>query len=248
VEFGKLNSLHPHAWPFVSQPLVQERFLGEEGLNDLGISLSALLPTGEVYTRLTMDLLRGNSIPGAAAMEDTTGAAVPYAASGRLTSFFTLGEASDLEIGLSALTGIHDPYAHERFWYGNLDFKFKVRPDSYTSLTAQGEFLLNTRTVVGNGVASSTITTTGLYLFADYQFERIFDVGARYDWSESPYSADDRAQGAAVFFGYYPVEETVGLRLEYRHTRTESAGSEQSINSIGLQVMFSLGPHRAHAF
>ncbi|MRR38457.1 hypothetical protein EG829_28180, partial [bacterium] len=40
VEFGKLNTLHPHAWPFVSQPLVQGRFLGEEGLNDLGVSLS----------------------------------------------------------------------------------------------------------------------------------------------------------------------------------------------------------------
>jgi hypothetical protein len=259
VEFGKLNTLHPHAWPFVSQPLVQRRFLGEEGLNDLGISLSTLIPTGDVYTKLTLDLLRGTSVAGAAGMEDTTDATLPYAASGRLTSFFTLGSSSDLEIGLSGLTGIHDPYAHERFWYGNLDFKYKYKPDSYSSLTVQGEFLVNTRSAVqnssgdpfldANGVPQSRrITTAGWYLFADYQFAKIFDVGTRLDWSESPSTADDRAKGVAVFFGYYPVEETVGLRLEYQHARGESAGMSQSVNSIGLQVMFSLGPHRAHAF
>ena len=259
VEFGKLNTLHPHAWPFVSQPLVQGRFLGEEGLNDLGVSLSTLVPTGEVYTKLTLDLLRGASVGEAAGMEDTTDGAMPYAASGRLSSFFTLGSSTDLEVGLSALTGIHDPYEHERFWYGNLDFKLKTRPDSYTSFTVQGEFLVNTRSAAASSAGepfldgegnpeSRRITTGGAYLFADYQFEKIFDVGARLDWSESPTGADERTRGFALFFGYYPVEETVGLRLEYQHLLTESAGTTQSVNVIGLQVMFSLGPHRAHAF
>lgn len=252
TEFGKLNILHPHAWPFITQPLVLDRFLGEEGLNDLGVSVSALLPTGEVYTRLTMDLLRGLSIPAAAGIEDTTGGKPSYAFSGRLSSFFTLSDLSDLEVGLSGLTGIHDPYSRQRFWYADLDFKYKYRPSTYTSLQVQGEFLLNARTAMQNRefipLPGSRITSYGFYVFADYQFVKIFSIGARYDWTEDPYSTSDRGRGVAVFFGYYPVEETVVLRLQYQNTVTLANGSSSSVNWFGLQLMFSLGPHKAHAF
>lgn len=245
AEFGKLNMTHPHAWPFVTAPLMQERFLGES-LNDLGISASVLLPTGEVYTRFTVDLLRGTAIGGATGMVDTTGGKPYYANTARLSSFFTLSDFSDLEIGLSGYTGIHDPYYRDRFWYGNLDFKYKYRPSSYTSLVVQGEYLVNSRTV--HPAREAVLTSSGFYLFADYQFLKSYSIGARVDWSESPYSTDDRASGFALFAGYYPVEETLGLRLQYARTTTELPGFVRSVNSIDLQILFSLGPHKAHPF
>ena len=259
VDYGKLNLIHPHAWPFVSQPLSQERFLGEEGLNDLGISASVMLPTGDLYSTLTVDLLRGSAIGEATGLEDTTGSSPFYSTSARLMGFFPLGENSDLEVGVSGYTGIHDPYHRDRFWYANLDLKYKYRPDSYTSLVVQGEFLHNMREasqdrelqqfvdVDGNPVRRS-ITTSGLYLYTDYQFMKVYSAGARFDWTESPYSKDNRAMGGAVFLGYYPVEETLGLRLEYQHTKTELSGASQSVNTISLQALFSLGPHKAHPF
>ncbi len=259
AEFGKLNMIHPHAWPFVTQPLVAERFLGEDGLNDLGISLSALLPTGDLYTRLTVDLLRGSSVGDAAGISDTSGGPLRYATSGRLSSFFSLSDLSDLEAGVSMYTGIHDPTYRERFWYWNLDFKYKYRPDTYTSLTVQGEYLLNSRRAIRDGTLTSfpsaggvpeerKIRTSGLYVYADYQFLKIFSVGARFDRAESPYHSDDRAHAVALFCGYYPVEETLGLRLHYQNTLSESGGLSRSVNLIALQVLFSLGPHKAHPF
>jgi hypothetical protein len=259
VDFGKFNLMHPHAWPFVSHPLAQERFLGEEGLNDLGISASVLLPTGDIYSKLTMDLLRGGSIGDAVGIGDTTGSRPFYATSARLMGFFPLDDNSDLEVGLSGYTGIHDPYNRDRFWYTDLDFKYKYRPDAYTSLVVQGEFLHNTRTASQDrdfqqfvNAASEperrSIASSGLYLFADYQFMKVYSAGARFDWSESPYSTDDRATGVAVFAGYYPVEETLGLRLEYQHTKTDAPSASRSVNTIALQVLFSLGPHKAHPF
>jgi hypothetical protein len=259
AEFGKLNLMHPHAWPFISQPLSQKRFLGEEGLNDLGLSASLLLPTGDVYSKLTVDLLRGNSIAAGPGIADTTGASPYYATSSRLMAFFTLTDESDLETGVSLLTGIHDPYNRERFWYFNGDVKYKWRPSAYTSLVIQGEYLYNTRKAeLGPGFVPftdaaglperRTVTSGGAYLYADYQFFKIFSAGARFDWSQSPYSADDRAIGGAVFFGYYPVEETLGLRFEYQHVRTETPTQTQSVNTLALQVLFSLGPHKAHPF
>jgi hypothetical protein len=260
VEFGKLNTVHPHAWPFVTQPLMQARFLGEEGLNDLAISLSALLPTGDVYTRLNVDLLRGSAIGGATGLADTTGEKPTYALSSRLMGFFTLTDESDLEVGLSGYTGIHDPYNRGRFWYGNVDFKYKYRPSLYTSLVVQGEYLLNSRNASlgpdlqpftdpdGNPVRLS-LTTSGMYIYMDYQFMKIFSIGSKFDWAQSPYSADDRASAVAVFAGYYPVEETLGLRLQYQNTKYDMPGMDaRSVNAIALQVLCSLGPHKAHPF
>ena len=260
AEFGKLNMMHPHQWPFITQPVVQARFFGEETLNDLGISASVILPTGDVYSRLTVDLLRGLSIPNAAGLEDTTDESQPYAASGRLMGFFPVGDDADLEAGVSAYTGVHDPYTGDNFWYWNADFKYRYRPSSYTSLVVQGEYLFNTRDAVqgpdlvpfvddrGNPERRS-ITSGGLYLYADWQFLKVFSAGGRFDWSQSPYSTDDAATGFSVFVGYYPVEETIGLRLEYQHLRTDVPGGEaRAVNFIGLQTVFSLGPHKAHPF
>jgi len=247
VEFGKLNMLHPHAWPFITQPLHLQKFLGE--FNEPGISVSYLLPTGDVYTRLTVDVLKGTSIPLAAGIGDTTSSQSYYSTSGRLMAFFPVGGNSDLELGLSEYTGIHDPYHKYRFFYTNLDFKYKWRPSSYTSLTAQGEFLLNMRKVasVANPGTAESINTFGFYIYADYQFFKIFSIGARYDWTQTPYSKDDKAQAIAIFLGFYPVEETTAFRLQFQNTRDPMMNS-LSINSIGLQFMFSMGPHKAHPF
>jgi len=256
VDYGKLNLAHPHAWPFVTQPLSQERFLGEEGLNDLGLSASVLLPTGNIYTKLTVDLLRGEAIGETTGIADTTGGQPAYANSARLTGFFTLTEHSDLEVGLSGYTGIHDPYQRRRFYYGNVDFKYKYRPSSYNSLVVQGEYLFNSRTAqqdrdfnpllnAQGNPESRSIHSSGLYLYADYQFKKIYSLGGRYDWSQTPYSKDDKASAVTIFFGYYPVEETLGLRLHYQNTKPAAA---ESVNFVALQVLFSLGPHKAHPF
>ncbi len=45
AEFGRLNPIHPHAWDFVDQPLVNGRFLGGDGLRNPGARISWLMPT-----------------------------------------------------------------------------------------------------------------------------------------------------------------------------------------------------------
>ena len=45
TEFGRLNPTHPHTWDFADQPLVNGRFLGEDGLRNPGARISWLMPT-----------------------------------------------------------------------------------------------------------------------------------------------------------------------------------------------------------
>jgi hypothetical protein len=55
TEFGRLNPTHPHTWDFVDQPLVNGRFLGEDGLRSAGTRLSWLTPT-PFYSELFLTL------------------------------------------------------------------------------------------------------------------------------------------------------------------------------------------------
>lgn len=270
VEFGKLNTLHPHAWSFVNQPFVLKNFLGEEGLNMLGLSASSLLPTGDLYSRITFDVLRkltadvhtdeldSHAHETASMVLEDTLTDPRYFFSSRLMTFFPVTEYSDLELGISGLTGIHDRYYDERFYYGNLDFKYKWKPSMYQSLTLQGEWLINFRKAFRDGDTtyfiengkrvSKQFLSTGFYFFGDYQFAKRYTVGARVDYAQFPYSNDDYEYGASVFFGFYPVEETTVFRLQFSHTKLNLGNESKNINSITLQFIFSLGPHRAHTF
>jgi hypothetical protein len=44
-DFGRINTLHTHAWGFVDSPLVSARLLGPDGLRNPGARLSWLAPT-----------------------------------------------------------------------------------------------------------------------------------------------------------------------------------------------------------
>ena len=53
TEFGRHNPTHPHTWQFVDMPLVNARFLGGDGLRNLGARLSWLAPT-PFYSELSL--------------------------------------------------------------------------------------------------------------------------------------------------------------------------------------------------
>jgi hypothetical protein len=61
LDWGSVNPLHPHAYSWIFQPLVEERFFGEEGLNQIAIGANASFPVGERGEfAMAFDLLRGD--------------------------------------------------------------------------------------------------------------------------------------------------------------------------------------------
>ena len=173
-------------------------------------------------------------------------------------SLNTLGD-SNAELENKSLT-----YA-----YAGLDFKYKYRADDYTVFTIQGEGLLNNRNVAGYGGVGidapienfKTITTYGAFLYFDYLFEKQYSFGAKYDYTygiigdESSYNTranDDQntTQGISAWLGYYPVEHTLAFRLGVQHLIFNYAdGTKRDGETTAtLQMIFSLGPHKAHPF
>src|SRR5260370_12008641 len=63
AEFGKVNTIHNHALPFIDRPLVTNNLVGgEDGIDDAGISLSRFLPAPKnSFLQGTAQVYRGDS-------------------------------------------------------------------------------------------------------------------------------------------------------------------------------------------
>lgn len=284
--FGKLNTVHEHAWPFLERPLAHQIYFGEEGLNDVGINLSFILPTEDFFSNFDIGIYKGDSFRGIGGHQhgedeidegfhefelEEVNTPVVLA---RLGTFFTLSDYTNLEIGLSGAAGAlgkagldNGSIKNINFAYGGIDFKYKYKPDTYTSLTIQGEVLLNHRDILRENelneeyLLGDAVNTFGGFLYFDYQFNKIFSVGAKYDFTygivgDEPgintLANDDKnkTQGISGWFGYYPVEETLAVRLGVEHLvfMYDDGTNRDSETTLKLQMIFSLGPHKAHPF
>src|SRR5512134_2881758 len=118
---GDLNRWHLHALPETEYPLVYQRFLGEEGLAGIGVSL---------YTALPLSLAGGTHELW---LQGTLSESELYAGSrqptllGRLQNFWQLSRSSYAQLGFTA-TGGNNGDADLRSRLLGLDFRFTWRP------------------------------------------------------------------------------------------------------------------------
>ena len=289
VGFGQLNIVHPHAWAFVGRPLFHQIYFGPEGFNDIGFNFSFILPTTSFYSNLDLGIFKGDAIgknevttpDDQESIADHRGRSPIFV--GRLGTFFQVGDYGNLGIGVDGSYGIHaksdlnitgnsnfTPVNENLYYtYLGLDFKYKYKPDDYTSLTIQGEGILNNRDVVRNGrfgvdipmQNKERISTYGAFLYLDYLFNKMYSFGAKYDYTNgilddipgiSTRSNDDKnnTQGLTAWFGYYPIEHTLAFRFNVQHLIYHYANGPHRAPStlFTLQMIFSLGPHKAHPF
>jgi hypothetical protein len=281
--FGKLNTVHAHAWQFLDRPLYHQIYFGSDGFNDVGINFSLLIPTSDFYTNLDLGVFKGDAIakaevPGVSTsdIKNLRGNSPVFV--GRLGSFFSLSDFSNLEVGLSASYGVHanssyyynlynlEPVNNQslKYFYSGIDFKYKYRPDGYTALTIQGEGIIANRDVLKSniqGFQKTKVNTSGAFIFIDYLFQKQYSVGMKYDFTygiigdEPAYNTlsnddKDKTSGISGWLGYYPIEETIAVRFGVQHLffSTVNRDMPNSDTSIKLQLIFSLGPHKAHPF
>lgn len=282
VGFGKINTIHPHAWAFLERPLFHQVFFNPDGFNEVGASLSFLLPTGEIYSNLELGIFNGQSIQKLIDTNAVERGINPIFV-GRLNSFFNLGDYTNLEVGLSSSYGCYSKanlnsmgylFAPTEvkplnYLYSGIDFKYKYSADSYSALTIQGEVLLNYRDAVRQesfginyGIDEvKIISNFGGFIYADYKFEKQFSFGLKYEYTAgiiddepglNTLANDDKnnTQSIEGWLSYYPVEETIALRLgAQNHMFKYADGTKrESETTIMLQLLFSLGPHKAHPF
>jgi hypothetical protein len=270
VGFGKLNPVHPHAYPFSERFRVLANYLpGEESYNEMGLELSGRVPTpGDVSVTLSADWLRGDTfrVPRESSGDpsdplesggagDREGENRP-AGLGRLSVFAPIEDRSGVEFGLTATQGTNNVAAATRTTVLGGDAKLKYWTSANAYLVVQGEVLRLDREDAGwdptaLAYAKTSVKPIGGYLYADYNFKIRYNFGASFERYQQPTTDKTWDQAFGLFAGFALMEETTAFRFDWNHFMPGTPpGSVEpdAVNYLTLRILFSMGPHKAHQF
>lgn len=235
-QLGDLNRWHVHALPETEYPLVYQRFLGEEGLAGVGVSL---------YTALPLSLAGGTHevwIQGTTAESDPLyeGGTQPSLL-GRVQNFWQLDRSTYMQIGVTGVGG-NNSDADLKSRLVGLDFRFTYRPPQAATrrdITFRAEgYRLNATE------AGQTTNRYGAFASLQVRTSRRWIFGARYDWVEAPRGANGREWRITPAITWWQ-SEFVYLRLEGEHRDSDLDGTS---NQLRLQAVLAMGPHKHETY
>ncbi|MGD0573245.1 MAG: hypothetical protein ABSB11_09555 [Sedimentisphaerales bacterium] len=242
--FGKANTFHTHAMPWVDRPNVIRKFFGEEGLNDGGGEISWLVPNPwDNYMQLTFDLQNNGNDAMFAGDEAHSLMYVTH-----LKNFFDLDRSSSIEVGESFATGDNDANTNggHKSNVEGLDLTYKWRDPQYglyKSLTWMNEILFSQK----EEGDKDTVNSHGMYSSLEYQFNREWSVFGRYDYTQFPDSS--RLHETSYTTGLtFHQSEFMFWRMQFEHTDGDNFAGNVNRNEIWLQADFLIGLHPAHQY
>ena len=257
--FGWSNEVHEHDLPWVDRPNVMRIVFGPEGLQEKGLEMT-LVPDLPFYIEALAGIFNGDNV---VAFGRTT--LQHPLVTGRVRTFFELGDEHAIELGMSVASGMTDD--RNRSTILDWEWRYKYRPDGWLHplITFTGEALYSLRTVNvdvdvdGDGsvdqVDKRQRNHSGLYAGLEVQPFRRWAGGVRYDWSEYPINPG--WEWAIEPYVSFWLSEFLRFRLAYKHTerspQTRDAfnlndSSARKVDEILFQASFILGAHPAHPF
>ncbi len=228
VEFGKINKLHSHVWPYADVPLVINNFLAGS-LSENGASIGIVLPL-PIFVKSETGLY--NVEPGVDGGPGTLSLSRELY-SERLSASFDPTDSSELELATSGAIskGSDYPVSRDDVRLAGADLTLKVWPVNYSRFLLQSEAMYMKREQAGGA-----FERWGAYTYAGYTFNKFVDLGTRYDWSENAIAQMDKESKISGIFTYRMSEATFA-RFQYTYS------PEKKSNEVLLQFVYGLGPH-----
>jgi len=234
--FGKINRVHAHALPHSDIPAMYVNFLGEEGLNDEGLSLNWLLPNTRFYQDLTFEVTRGPGESESFSRREDNG----FLYTGHLKNYWDLSENASLEIGFSGISGTNNLGFETQI--GAIDVTYKWKPlqfNTYKSFTLQAEALFSRRTNEDDVIESS-----GMYALVNYQLAEQWFLIARFDHSDLPENADWNEKAISGTLGWYLSEFQ---KLQFGLKTSWGPEFDRTYQAVA-GLVFVIGTHGAHEY
>ena len=239
---GKHNTLHTHAYPFIDAPLIHFNLLGDEGLNEPGVSGAVLLPA-PWYSEITLQAVGTGNDTFFKSAKSKDVANVSH-----FKNLFDLSDDLTMELGLSGVVGRNQYDNNSRLW-GN-DLTFKWRPSvggKYHALIWSTEYLNGN--IKGASDANSGLDTSKLSGYASwvqYQFAERWWVQARGETSGLTHSPGlTRTNKQSALLGFFPSEFS-GIRFQYDRLKAQGAATTNQVFTVQYNV--SIGAHPAHNY
>src|ERR1700730_17562111 len=253
ADFGKVNTIHNHALPYIDRPLATNNLVGgEDGIDDAGFSISRFLPAPKKwFLEGTAQVFRGDSSTVFVANRREDLSVV-----GHLRGYTDLTESTNLDLGLSYSRGhsnlgfasgsgfLTDLYGAD----ATLRWK-PLRRAIYKNFLFRTELFWSARDQLSPLSIFQTQHAFGLYSSAEYRVNRRWTVGRRFDRSGRAGNAHLTDTGFSGIVTYWPSEFSQ-IRGQYRfgHLALANPGDFSNANELLFQFLFVMGAHGAHPF
>ena len=237
--FGKYNTVHSHALPFIDQSKISTELLGGEGLNDAGISLSGLLPFSW-FSELTVQSIGA----GGDAFGNTSPNGLVTVA--RYKNLVDFNDDLTGELGLSIAQGPNSVDMGTQLLGADLTFKWRPsKGGKYSALIWSTEYMSGMKKLAPEGETQKKGGNT----FLQWKFDERWWLQGRAEYMEvrdstTPNTLDSRTKQSALL-AFVPTEFT-GIRAQYDHLEDRTGKDPE--NKISLQLNISIGAHPAHAY
>jgi hypothetical protein len=253
AEFGKVNTIHNHALPYIDRPLATNNLVGgEDGIDDAGMSLSRFLPSPKNwFLQGTAQVFRGDSSTLYAANRRQDLSVV-----GHVRGYRDLSESTNLDLGVSYSRGhsnLGADFGSDFFTnlYGvDATLRWKpLRRAIYKNFLLRTELFWSARDQLSPLNIFQTQHAFGMYTSAEYRVNRRWTVGGRFDRSGRAASANLTDTGFSGILTYWPSEFSQ-IRGQYRfgHLALAAPGDFSNANEFLFQFLFVMGAHGAHPF
>lgn len=243
ADFGKTNSVHRHAIPWVDYPYVIKRFFGDEGLSGTGAEVSWLVPNPwNKYIALVYEVINNDNDTLFAGQQSDDFTHLIH-----LKTFNDLSPTSTLELGASFGTAPNTSgHGSNRSMIEGVDMTYRWKPKEaglYRAFLWQTELLAAQADIIGGQES-----TWGMYSAAEYQFARRWKFGVRYDNTQLPFSSSLHERGYSAYLTFLQ-SEFLFWRLGYLITdRNFPVDGNKDEQQLFLQLNWTLGAHPAHKY
>src|SRR5713226_967631 len=253
ADFGKVNTIHNHALPYIDRPLATNNLVGgEDGIDDAGISISHFLPAPKNwFAEGTAQVFRGDSSTVYAANRREDLSVV-----GHLRAYRDLSESTNLDLGVSYSRGHSNLGADfgsnflTNLYGADATLRWKpLRRAIYKNFLLRTELFWSARDQLSPVSIFQTQHAFGMYTSAEYRVNRRWTVGGRFDRSGRATNANLTDTGFSGILTYWPSEFSQ-IRGQYRfgHLALGAPGDFSNANEFLFQFLFVMGAHGAHPF
>lgn len=240
-QIGELNRWHLHALPEGDYALALREYFGEDGLVGNGVSVYGTLPfqtpgggVHEFWAQVTQ---------GSDEVLFDSGNRVSYL--GHINNFWQVNESTYFQIGATGVWGENPDVELESTVLAG-DFRVSWVPPGrslHRSFTLRGEIFAVDQTIAGEGD-----TRLGGYVSMVTKMGQRWNTGGRVDWVEPLLGPDDPIWAIVPQITYWQ-SEWVYLRGEVGfESIPQLNGDRETQTRFGIQVVWSLGPHKHETY
>ncbi len=254
ANFGKVNTIHNHALPYIDRPLATNNLVGgEDGIDDAGISISRFLPAPKNwFMEGTAQVFRGDS-------DDlfTSYRRQDVSAVGHVRAYRDLTESTNLDLGISyarghsaGITSLSPSDFLTNLYGADVTLRWKpLRRAIYKNFLFRTELFWSARDQLSALNTFETQHAFGMYSSAEYRVNRRWTVGGRFDRSGHATAANLTDTGFSGILTYWPSEfSQIRGQYRYGHLGLANPGDFSNANEFLFQFLFVMGAHGAHPF